>query len=214
MAATTSSRVLSLIASVRAAYARRKPDDDAVSREILKVVSLLEPLPPLSGRFPKNSHAATRHIKAALQSENQSAQALLDAIGPVIHFLPWRYSYPPRDDAPALGQNIAFAEIIGPTAPFRSDSICFGLTLIGPETLYPAHRHPAIELYHVVAGTATWTLDGVSLNHPPGTFILHPSQAVHAMQTHAEPLLALYTWSGPDVRTTSVYTRSARKTNS
>jgi len=111
-----------------------------------------------------------------------------------------------------LGQNIAFAEIIGPAAPFRSDSVCLGLTLIGPETLYPVHRHPAIELYYVVAGIATWTLDGLSQDHPPGTFILHPSQAIHAMRTHAEPLLAIYSWSGSDVRTSSVYTNSIPST--
>ena len=208
MSETTSSQISSLIASVRTAFARRKPADDAVGREIQRVVSLLEPLPSLTGEFPKNTHAATRHIKAALQAGNKSTTALLDVIGPVIRFLPWRYSYPPRDDAPDLGRDIAFAEIVGPAAPFRSDNVCLGLTLIGPKTLYPAHRHPAIELYHVVAGTATWTLDGVSHDHPPGTFILHPSQAVHAMRTHAEPFLAIYSWSGSDVRTTSVYTNS------
>jgi hypothetical protein len=48
----------------------------------------------------------------------------------------------------------------------------------------------------------------VAHDYPPGAFILHPSQAIHAMQTHAEPLLAIYTWSGADVRTASVYTPS------
>jgi mannose-6-phosphate isomerase-like protein (cupin superfamily) len=212
MSVTISSLIPSLIASVKTTFARGKLADDPVGREIQRVVSLLEPLPPLTDKFAKNNHAVTRHIKAALQAGNASTVALLDAIGPVIRFLPWRYSYPTRDDAPDLGQNIAFAEIIGPAAPFRSDSVCLGLTLIGPETLYPAHRHPAIELYYVVAGIATWTLDGVSHDHPPGTFILHPSQAVHAMQTHAEPLLAIYSWSGSDVRTTSVYTNSTPST--
>jgi len=82
--------------------------------------------------------------------------------------------------------------------------------LIGPQTLYPKHRHPAIELYHVVAGTAAWTLDDVSRDNQPGTYILHPSQAVHAMQTRAQPLLAIYFWSGTDVRTASVYIDSSR----
>ena len=208
MPATTSSQILSLIASVKTTFARREPADDAVGREFQKVLSLLDPLPPQTGKFPKNSHAVTRHIKAALQAGNEFTTAQLDAIGPVIRFLPWHYSYPMRDDTPNLGQNIAFAEIIGPEAPFRSNSVCLGLTLIGPKTLYPPHRHPAVELYYVAAGTAIWTLDGVSQDNPPGTFILHPSQAIHAMQTQAAPLLAIYSWSGPDVRTTSVYTQS------
>ena len=40
---------------------------------------------------------------------------------------------------------------------------------------------------------------------PPGALVLHPSGVVHAMRTHEEPLLAVYTWTGEDVRTPSVY---------
>jgi quercetin dioxygenase-like cupin family protein len=206
MPETISSRVLTLIASIKAELAGRKSAGEAIEGEIEKVISLLEPMPILAGGFPRSRQAATRHIHSALQGGNDSTVALLALIRPVIRFLPWRYNYPLRDDAPDLEQNIAFAEIIGPEAPFRSDSVCLGLTLIGPKTLYPPHRHPAVELYLVAAGTATWTLDGVSREQPPGSCILHPSQAVHAMQTGAEPLLAIYSWSGSDVRTTSVYT--------
>jgi quercetin dioxygenase-like cupin family protein len=202
-------RAFSLIENVKATFARRKPADDAIGLEIQRVLTLLEPLPLLTGRFLKKGHAITRYIEPALRTGNVSTASLLEAIAPVIHALPWRYSYPPRQDAPELGRNIAFAEIIGPEAPFQSDSVCLGLTLIGPETVYPPHRHPAIELYYVVGGTATWTLNGIAHDNPPGTYILHPSQGIHAMQTHAEPLLAVYTWSGSDVRTTSVYTHPA-----
>ena len=205
----TTSRVLLLLSAIQSTFGRCRPADDAVGRDLAKVISGLEPLPPLTGKFPPNRLAATRHLPAALQAGNESTADLLNAIGPVARRLPWRYSYPPRADAPNLGNEIAFAELIGPEAPFQSDSICLGLTLIGPETLYPAHRHPAVELFFVVAGSAVWTLDGVSHEHPPGTFILHPSQAVHAMHTHSEPLLAVYSWTGADVRTPSVYTASA-----
>jgi hypothetical protein len=209
MPTAITSRVLSLVAAIQAALARRQPAEDAVGREIARVRSGLKTWPPLTGGFPRNQHAATRHLPAALRAGNAATAGLLAAINPVIHFLPWRYSYPPRADAPDLAQNIAFAEILGPEAPLRTDALCLGLTLIGPETLYPAHRHPAVELYLVVAGTATWTLDGVVREHPPGAVILHPSQAVHAMQTHADPLLAIYFWTGTDVYTTSVYTPPA-----
>lgn len=37
--------------------------------------------------------------------------------------------------------------------------------------------------------------------------ILHPSNVIHAMETHDEPLLAAYTWSG-DVHTLSAYAKS------
>jgi len=201
--------ILTLIGTIKAHFQRRQATGDAVAQEIDKVLSLLKPLPALEGEFPRTRHPSARHLAKAFEAGNASTAALLDAIRPVARNLPWRYSYAKRDDAPGLEKNMAFAEIIGPEAPFQSDRVCLGLTLIGPETLYPIHEHPAIELYYVAAGTATWTADGVSSKNAPGAFILHPSQIVHAMQTHWEPLLAVYSWSGADVKTLSSYTPSA-----
>ncbi len=210
MSSPVTFQMLAFLAAVKAAFIRRVPADDAVGLEMRRVRVELDRLPPATGSFPKSNHEIGRHIRAALQAGNPASAALVRTIVPVIRFLPWRYSYPPRADAPSLGQNIAFAEIVGPAAPFHSDAVCLGLTLIAPRTLYPAHRHPAVELYHVLTGTAAWTLNGVARDNPPGAFILHSSQAVHAMETRDEPLLALYTWSGADVRSPSVYVAPAQ----
>jgi len=203
--------VLSLITAIRGTFAERSPSDDRVGREIRKVLAGLEKLPPATSGFSMSNHAVTRHIAAALRAGNESTAGLLDRIAAVSHFLPWTYRYPFRADAPGLGQSVAFAEIVGPKAPIASDRVCLGLTLLGPRTLYPSHRHPAIEIYYVAAGTAVWIVDGVVSERPPGTFILHRSQAVHSMETSEEPLLAVYSWSGKDVRTSSTYTTEYRK---
>jgi len=106
---------------------------------------------------------------------------------------------------------MAWAEIVGPPESlFHSDHVCFGLTLIGPHTHYPAHTHPAVELYQVVAGTAQWQLNGQWSTKPPGSFILHPSHAEHAMRTGEEPLLAIYSWSGA-IHTLSSFSDEDRK---
>ena len=86
---------------------------------------------------------------------------------------------------------MGWGEILGPEAPYHDEHFCFGFTLLGKNTLYPAHYHPATELYVVLSGLAVWTLDGVSKVRGPGEFILHPSNHVHSMQTKDEPLLAL-----------------------
>jgi quercetin dioxygenase-like cupin family protein len=203
--------VLSLITAIRGTFAERRPADDRVGREIRTVLARLEKLPPATSGFSMSNHAVTRHIAAALRAGNESTAGLLDRIAPVSYFLPWTYSYPLRADAPGLGQGVAFAEIVGPNAPIASDRVCLGLTLLGPRTLYPSHSHPAIEIYYVAAGTAVWTLDGVASERAPGTFVLHPSHAIHSMETAAEPLLAVYSWSGKDVRTSSTYTTERRK---
>jgi mannose-6-phosphate isomerase-like protein (cupin superfamily) len=194
-----------LIAAVQLPLRQRATTPDDVGHEAARVLALLNPLPALTGTFPKSEHPSTRYLKAAFAAAGSAA--LLTAIRPVAFHLPWRYSYAKRSDAPGLEDNMAFAEIIGPEAPYVSERVCLGLTLIGPNTFYPPHQHPAIELYYVVAGEATWTADGVSLRNLPGAFILHGSEVIHAMRTHQQPLLAVYTWSGEDVRTTSAYTK-------
>ncbi|HEY2111625.1 MAG TPA: dimethylsulfonioproprionate lyase family protein [Dongiaceae bacterium] len=86
-----------------------------------------------------------------------------------------------------------------------SDRLLLGPTLIAPSTHYPPHAHPAIETYLVIARTALWSLAGaVAAAQPPGALILHPSAMAHAMQTGAEPLLAIWSWRG-DVTSPSVY---------
>jgi quercetin dioxygenase-like cupin family protein len=100
---------------------------------------------------------------------------------------------------------VAFAEIVGPDGFLDSEKIRIGLTLIAPDTHYPLHAHPALELYLVVAGTAAWQLGREPARpQPPGSLILHPSNAPHGMETGGEPLLAIYSWRG-DLASPSVY---------
>jgi mannose-6-phosphate isomerase-like protein (cupin superfamily) len=67
------------------------------------------------------------------------------------------------------------------------------------------HAHPARELYLVLSGRALWTAGTLSTQQNPGAFVFHPSGVAHAMQTAAEPLLALYSWRG-DIMTPPYYT--------
>ena len=118
--------------------------------------------------------------------------------------LAWTYSYPARAGQPDLSSAVAFSQIIGPGGIRRSDRLRLGLTLIAPGTHYPPHAHPAVETYLVIAGTAFWRLgEAPAAAQPPGALILHPSGAAHAMQTGAEPLLAIWSWRG-DVTSPSV----------
>lgn len=209
MTTSVFAQVQALLAVANNTLLKRGTTDDAIGREARSVLQGLDPAPPQSGKFDQSAHPITGFAAAALANHGPATSALVKALRPVLGYLPWEYNYPDRADKPGLGQRIAFAEIIGPLAPLVSHRVCLGFTLIAPDTYYPPHHHPATELYYVVAGTALWELSGAAQTHPPDTFVLHPSQAIHAMRTHREPLLAMYTWSGPDVRTTSAYTTSA-----
>jgi mannose-6-phosphate isomerase-like protein (cupin superfamily) len=202
---TSEAGILHLLSVLRRNFAQRGLIPDEAGAEALRISALLGELPPLSDVFTRNEHPAMRHLSNALTVTGGPTAELLAAIRPVAHDLPWRYSYEQRDDAPSLGENIAYAEIIGPDAPYRSAIFCLGLTLIAPECLYPLHRHPAVELYYVLSGTASWRLSNHDRDLPPGEFVLHPSLAAHAMRTLREPLLAAYIWSGDDIHTPSMY---------
>ena len=118
--------------------------------------------------------------------------------------LPWDYHYPARAGEADLAGNIGFAELIGPDGPLQARDCRVGFTLIAPDTQYPLHAHPAIELYMVIAGIAIWSASGADQVVPPGGFVLHRTNEPHAMQTTHEPLLALYSWRG-DLETAAYY---------
>ena len=98
----------------------------------------------------------------------------------------------------------AFMQLVGPQIhddgreiPYASDTVATGFLLLAPDLFYPPHYHKAIEFYGVLSGLAEWQ---VYYNrpdfHPPGAQIFHPSEAPHAMQTHDEPLLLIFAWTG------------------
>ncbi|MDO9711459.1 dimethylsulfonioproprionate lyase family protein [Paracraurococcus lichenis] len=146
---------------------------------------------------------ACRHLDAAMAAGRN--HPIVSAIAPFLPTLSWRYGYPEHPEWPGLAERLAFAPLIGARAIFTDVAAHLGLTLVAPETHYPLHAHPAIELYLVLSGTAEWRVSGAPFTlQPPGALILHAGGIGHAMRTGAEPLLALYVWRG-DLATAPVY---------
>jgi hypothetical protein len=151
--------------------------------------------------LPACDHLATAIAAAAVGPLRQIANALK----PVLKGLCWGYGYPAHSRWPDLASRIAFAQIIGTRGLMNDEGIHLGLTLLAPHTHYPLHAHPAIELYLVLAGTAAWRVEHEPfVQRPPASLILHGSNIGHAMETDADPLLALYIWRG-DLETAPVY---------
>lgn len=150
--------------------------------------------------------SACDHLDATIASGLAGPErSLIEAMKPFLPSLHWRYGYALQPRWPNLERQLAFAQIIGGRAAFNDRSAHLGLTLMAPQTYYPLHAHPAIELYLVLAGTAGWRLgDAPFEDKPPGALILHRSGVGHAMQTRDEPMLALYVWRG-DLETAPIY---------
>lgn len=204
MAALNAETLHTLVAALRRRFALGQGRQDKVGAEIRRILELLDRTERTIQLPARSTHPLLAHLFRTLNMADQSAPQAAGALRPVAGLLPWRYGYAPRPDAPGLENAMGWAELVGPKAPIRSHEVCFGLTLIGPHTHYLPHRHPAVELYHVLAGHAQWTAGTATRTQPPGAFILHGSDEVHAMHTGAEPLLALYSWSG-DVVSPSVW---------
>jgi quercetin dioxygenase-like cupin family protein len=198
--------VREITAAIVRHYRLRIAKGDDVAAELRNALNLLPEIVPVECPNPHGdpTHPVTRFINDALKPRPGAVADVIDVLRPLSGNLPWRYSYTPRLDQPGLEDRMAWAEFVGPEAPIKSGRVCLGVTLIGPRTLYPAHFHPAAESYFVLSGTATWTKAGRARKLPPGSFILHPSNIVHSMETADDPLLAVYTWTG-DIETLSAY---------
>ncbi|TBW35519.1 hypothetical protein EYW49_15960 [Siculibacillus lacustris] len=193
-----------LLAALRRRVAPRPGEAPTIAAERHRVAAALDRLDGRVTPQPATGHPLTRFLPAALALAAELDPDLAAALTVVGDGLPWRYGYDRRADRAGLESSMGWAEIVGPLAPFVSDEVCLGLTLIGPETDYPAHRHPAVELYDVVTGHPVWHVADAVLRPEPGEAILHGRGVVHAMRARAEPLLAVYSWTG-DVVSPSVW---------
>ena len=125
---------------------------------------------------------------------------LIAALCRAAPLLEWRQTYTAKEVGVEFLQNYAWCEILGPKARQPSRRIACGFLLLGPDTLYPRHRHAAEEIYLPLSGTAHWQQgDGNWRRRAPGALIHHLGGEPHAMRTVDAPLLALYLWRGADL---------------
>jgi len=157
--------------------------------------------PPKPHRLP-----AADHLDATLDlARGQPTAAAAEALRALAPELAWTYGYPPHPRYSDLAACVAFAPIAGPDDLRRSEKLLVGLTLIAPQTLYPAHIHPAVELYLPIGGVGLWSQGGAPFQpRAPGEIILHRENVSHATEARAEPVLAIYTWRG-DLETKPVF---------
>jgi mannose-6-phosphate isomerase-like protein (cupin superfamily) len=154
----------------------------------------LNPLPP-GRRLP-----VCRYWDASLRSaEKGPSERLVKGLRSLETLLPWQQNpnYSLERMGAAYLENYGYLEIIGPCGIAWGEHVVAGVMLLGPETHYPPHAHPATEHYYVLSGTASWGLGNGPLEpRSPGSLIHHPSGIVHQTRTANEPLLVLYLWQG------------------
>ena len=92
----------------------------------------------------------------------------------------------------------AYFELIGgPDALIQHPDFRMGLYWQEANSLYPSHRHNALELYYILSGTALWQRGkGEYKPQPPGQSFDHLDRLDHSTKTTSEDLLALWAWHG------------------
>ncbi len=129
------------LTAAQTAFTRHSQNGLAIDQELARVLDKLRKAPSLHGMFQASSHAIMDHIVSTLTHETQAMKPLLGAIAPIAQFLPWRHTDGDSGNLSRSSRRAAMADIIGPHAPFRSNIISLGLTLIAPNTLCPSHHH-------------------------------------------------------------------------
>lgn len=120
--------------------------------------------------------------------------AILEERKGISWMTPW-CEYLDHPDMIPLAQNFAFAQVVGPGGALECENVSMGISLQGPDLLYPMHAHMADETYWIIGGDADWKI-GVEPWFPvlPGDICVHPGGMRHAMQTNAMPLLTVWAW--------------------
>ncbi len=120
---------------------------------------------------------------------------MVAAIAASAELLAWRRSYCAEAVGRLFFENYAWTELAGLSGPVPSRRLACGVLLLGPDLLYPAHRHEAEEIYVPLVGEARWQQGGGGWRlRSPGSVIHHACHEPHAMRSGSEPLLALYLW--------------------
>jgi hypothetical protein len=143
------------------------------------------------------------HLPEAVRiARGGEAAGLADALDPLLPLVRWGQSPAYVADPPNASflAGYGHATLLGSPAghPVAVDPyarVAFGLLLLGPGVHYPAHRHPADEVY-LPPPPPRWSSGPDEAVRPPGTPLHHPPGRPHAMRTGATPLLALYIWRG------------------
>jgi quercetin dioxygenase-like cupin family protein len=181
-----------LLDAVMAFYAGQREAGDAgvMLDDVHSGLAAAAPLPP----------APRTIVASALLDETLPRTAFGAMIAQAAHLFRWRQNpnYSAANMGAAFMAGYGYVEFAGPReALFHAPDIRVGLLLLGPRLHYPAHAHPAEEIYHPLTGGGLWRRGEEDWRTvPAGRAIHHPPMVVHETKAADSTLLALYCWRG------------------
>jgi len=164
---------------------------------VVAAVAALKDLKPNAGMQAPRLIPVTADLDTAITTaERQRAWRLAPNMRGLRRALRWVQNANYSGQAGFL-RNYGFSLVVGPGGLMESDALSLGFLLLTPGFHYPAHAHPAVEIYVPLTGPAQWYRDGEGwVERAPPDVIVHSSGQVHAMQAGETPLLAIWLWLG------------------
>ena len=91
----------------------------------------------------------------------------------------------------------AAGEGTGSDGRLQHDGFILGLFILGPDTYYPEHAHPAEEFYIILTGSPEFRKgEGEFSVQEDGAVVMHHTEVSHAIRTSNEPFYGIYGWRG------------------
>ncbi len=139
-----------------------------------------------------------RHLEAVKPTGDAVIDPLLDEFQRLAPLLPWRRTASYLDVLSTdYLDNYGYVQLVGPGAIVEEPSVRVGIGVWGPHLHYPAHRHEAEEMYHVLHGEPVFTgASGVAVPTVPGDAVHNKPWDVHSQDFGATPTVLLYCWTG------------------
>ena len=139
-----------------------------------------------------------RHLDTVRPSGDAAIDAVLEEFLRLAQVLPWCQTV---GYLGVLSQdyldNYGYVQLLGPNAIVEHPAVRVGIGLWGPGLHYPAHKHAAEELYHVLAGEPSFgSGDRAFVATRLGDAVHHAPWQVHSQDFGATPTVLLYCWTG------------------
>lgn len=189
--------LLYLLAVLHAQCARAIRQEPALKPALLTVVEHLSRIQPRPQPLAPQTLPVCQHLSTLLRPTDEDP--IIRGLLPICPHLAWTQNpnYTDGQMSDTFLANYGYADIVSPQGLIADHDFAVGLLLLGPQTHYPPHHHPAEELYYTVSGKASWWQPGQEwTNQGPGAYVHHRSGVAHAMQTARQPVCLLYMWWG------------------
>ena len=180
--------------AVREIFEAEVAAGSAGAEQLGRVLVLMAELRPDPDRAPPRQFPGCRHLERTLElAETGPAAAVAAAIGQLRGDLAWAQT--PRYTAGNMGaefmENYAWSGL----GLVGSDSMSFGVLLLGPGVTYPPTSYESEGVFLVIGGFPEWKSGHAPwVRVEPGAVVRRPYGGSEGKRPGDEPMLALYAW--------------------